>query len=74
MLALTDGLRWAEEVDPVALALVSGADGSLRCGTSWPCSPPRSTRRKPVLAAMATPVVTHLVERRVPVARLWPNS
>ena len=29
VLALTDGLRWAEEVDPVALALVSGADGTV---------------------------------------------
>src|SRR5262249_52909955 len=29
LLALTGGLRWVEEVDPVALALVGGCDGTV---------------------------------------------
>jgi hypothetical protein len=63
VLSLTEGLQWAEEVDPVALALVSGADGSvpmrdqiavLACAFDTP---------EPLVAAMTTPLLAHLVER-----------
>jgi len=36
VLVQTDGLKWSEEVDPVALALVSGADGTTRSPSLWP--------------------------------------
>jgi methylase of polypeptide subunit release factors len=61
LLTLPDGLRWAEEVDPVALALVSGADGSVSMSDQLAVL--ASAFDTPLLAAMAAPVVAHLVER-----------
>lgn len=61
VLTLGGGLRWAEDVDPVALALVSGAGGPvlnqvavLAAATDTPADH---------LAAMAEPLIAHLVER-----------
>jgi methylase of polypeptide subunit release factors len=63
VLTLTEGLRWAEEVDPVALALVSGADGTVPLRGQLAVLAAAFETPEPVLAAMAVPVVSHLVER-----------
>ena len=65
VLTLTDGLRWAEEVDPVALALVSGADGTVPLRDQLAVLAAAFETPEPVLAAMAVPVVAHLVERGI---------
>ena len=58
VLAMPHGLRWTEEIDPLVLALVGGADGRLPLRdqlallaaahdvhpTSWPRPPARSWR------------------------------
>lgn len=61
VLTLTEGLRWAEEVDPIALALVSGADGTVPMRDQVAVL--ASAFDTPLLAAMVTPLVSHLVER-----------
>jgi hypothetical protein len=63
VLSLADGLRWSEEVDPVALALVAGADGMVPVREQLAVLAAAFDTPEPVLAAMATPVVRHLVER-----------
>jgi methylase of polypeptide subunit release factors len=63
VLTLADGLRWSEEVDPVALALVSGADGSVPVRDLVAVLAQAFDTPEPVLAAMSEPVVAHLVER-----------
>ncbi|HEX6873518.1 MAG TPA: methyltransferase [Micromonosporaceae bacterium] len=63
VLALGGGLHWAEEVDPVALALVSGADGTVPMRDQLAVLASAFDTPEPVLAAMAVPVVAHLVER-----------
>jgi len=63
VLSQTHGLRWSEEVDPVALALVAGADGSVTVRQQLTVLAAAFDTPEPVLAAMATPVVRHLVER-----------
>lgn len=63
VLALPDGLRWSEEVDPVALALVSGADGTVPLRDQLAVLAAAFDTPAPVLEAMATPVIAHLVER-----------
>jgi methylase of polypeptide subunit release factors len=63
VLTLTDGLRWAEEIDPVALALVSGADGTVALRDQLDVLAAAFETPVRVLAAMAVPVVAHLVER-----------
>jgi methylase of polypeptide subunit release factors len=62
-LAQTGGLRWAEEVDPVALALVSGADGTVPMRDQIAVLASAFDTPEPMLAAMATPLIEHLVER-----------
>jgi methylase of polypeptide subunit release factors len=62
-IAQTHGLRWAQEVDPVALAIVSGADGTVSIREQLAILAAAFDTPEPVLAAMATPVVTQLVER-----------
>jgi methylase of polypeptide subunit release factors len=63
VLVQADGLRWSEEVDPVALALVSGADGTVPLRDQLAVLAAAFDTPEPVLAAMAVPVITHLVER-----------
>lgn len=63
VLTLGDGPRWAEEVDPVALALVSGADGTADVRDQIAVLASAFDTPEPVLAAMAVPVITHLIER-----------
>ncbi len=63
VLAMTDGLRWAEEVDPLVLALVSGADGRVPLRDQLAVLAAAYETPEPVLAAMAAPIVAHLVER-----------
>jgi Methyltransferase small domain len=63
LLTQTGGLQWSEEVDPVALALVSGADGSVPVRDQLSVLAAAFDTPVPLLAAMAGPVVRHLVER-----------
>ncbi|HLT11550.1 MAG TPA: methyltransferase [Micromonosporaceae bacterium] len=63
VLRLADGLRWAEEVDPVTLALVTGADGSATLGDQIEVLAAAFDTPVATLAAMLTPVAAHLVER-----------
>jgi methylase of polypeptide subunit release factors len=63
VLTQTEGLGWAQEVDPVALALVSGADGTVSVREQLTVLAAAFDTPEPVLAAMAVPVVTQLVER-----------
>jgi hypothetical protein len=63
VLVQSDGLRWAEEVDPVTLALVSGADGTVALRDQVAVLAAAFDTPEAVLVAMALPVVAHLVER-----------
>lgn len=63
VLTLTEGLRWAEEVDPVALALVSGADGSVPMRDQIAVLASAFDTPEPLVAASAMPLLVHLVER-----------
>lgn len=63
LLTQTTGLHWSEEVDPVALALVSGADGSVPVRDQLAVLAAAFDTPVPLLAAMAEPVIRHLVER-----------
>ncbi len=60
-MSLTGGLGWSEEVDPVALALISGADGQVTVRDQLAVL--AAAFDTPALATMAVPVVAHLVER-----------
>jgi hypothetical protein len=62
-LTLTEGLRWAEEVDPVALALVSGADGTVAMRDQIAVLASAFDTPEALLATMAGPLLAHLVER-----------
>jgi methylase of polypeptide subunit release factors len=59
--SLTGGLRWSEEVDPVALALLAGADGSATVADQLAVL--AAAFDTPALASMGEPIVAHLVER-----------
>ena len=63
LLALTDGLRWSEEVDPLVLALVGGCDGTVPLGDQLTVLAAAHGVEEPVLAEVAGPIVGHLVER-----------
>jgi methylase of polypeptide subunit release factors len=63
VLAQTTGLGRSQEVDPVALALVSGADGSVPMQEQVAVLASAFDTPEPLLAAMAVPVVTQLLER-----------
>ena len=63
VLALTGGLRWAEEVDPVALALVSGADGKSPARDQLAVLAAAFDVPEAELAATAAPVLASMVER-----------
>jgi methylase of polypeptide subunit release factors len=63
ILTVPDGPRWAQEVDPVALALVSGADGSVTMRDQLSVLASAFDTPPAELEAMAQPVVAHLIER-----------
>jgi hypothetical protein len=63
VIAQTEGLCWAQEFDPIALAIVSGADGTVSIREQLAVLAAAFGTPEPVLVAMATPVVTQLVER-----------
>jgi methylase of polypeptide subunit release factors len=65
LLALPDGLRWIEEVDPVALALVGACDGSVTLQDQVDVLAAAHGVPAEVLADVAVPLVAHLVERGV---------
>lgn len=54
---------WSQEVDPVTLALIDGADGSVTMREQIAVLAAAFDTPEPALAAMAGPVVTQLVER-----------
>ena len=62
-LTQTGGLRWSEEVDTVALALVSGADGATPLRDQLAVLAAALDMPVDALAAAATPVVAAMVER-----------
>ncbi|WP_211349373.1 DUF7059 domain-containing protein [Micromonospora pisi] len=63
VLAMPHGLRWSEEVDPLVLALVSGADGQLPLGDQLEVLAVAHEVPVEDLAEAAGPIVAHLVER-----------
>jgi methylase of polypeptide subunit release factors len=63
VLALTGGLRWSEEVDPLVLALVSGCDGSVALRDQLALLSIAHDVAEDALAEVAVPLVAHLVER-----------
>jgi hypothetical protein len=63
LLALTGGLRWVEEVDPVALALVGGCDGTVSLRDQVALLAAAHDVPVETLADVAVPLVAHLVER-----------
>jgi methylase of polypeptide subunit release factors len=63
ILALDGGMRWAQEVDPLTVALVGGCDGSVRLRDQLALLATAYEAEPAALAAAALPLVTHLVER-----------
>jgi len=63
ILALDGGMRWAQEVDPMTVALVGGCDGSVRLGEQLALLAAAYEAEPAALAAAALPLVEHLVER-----------
>lgn len=63
VLALDGGLRWSEEVDPVTLALVGGCDGKSTLHDQLAVLAAAHDVDPAVLAEVAVPLVSHLVER-----------
>ncbi len=57
------GLRWAQEVDPLTVALVGGCDGTARLGDQLALLAAAYDADAAALAAAALPLVAHLVER-----------
>jgi methylase of polypeptide subunit release factors len=63
LLALPDGLRWSEEVDPLVLALVGGCDGTVPLGDQLAVLAAAHGVAEAALTEVAGPIVEHLVER-----------
>ncbi len=63
VLTLDGGLNWSREVDPIALALVSGADGATSLADQLSVLAAAFDTPSATLAAMAAPVVQQLVEK-----------
>ena len=59
------GLRWSEEVDPLVLALVSGADGQVPLRDQLALLAAAHEVAEDDLADAAGPIVAHLVERGI---------
>ncbi|WP_238016113.1 methyltransferase [Dactylosporangium sp. AC04546] len=65
LLALTGGLRWIEEVDPVALTLVGACDGTVTLADQVEVLALAHEVPPAVLSEVAIPLVSHLVERGI---------
>ncbi|MGI5244553.1 DUF7059 domain-containing protein [Dactylosporangium sp. CA-139066] len=65
LLVLPDGLRWVEEVDPVALALIGACDGSVTLQAQVDLLAAAHGVPPEVLADVAVPLVSHLIERGI---------
>jgi len=63
LLALPDGLRWVEQIDPLVLALVSGCDGGLALRDQIVVLAAAHDVDEATMAGVAVPIVAHLVER-----------
>ncbi|WP_433532091.1 DUF7059 domain-containing protein [Micromonospora sp. CA-263727] len=63
VLAMPQGLRWTEEIDPLVLALVGGADGRLPLRDQLALLAVAHDVTVDELAEAAGPIVAHLVER-----------
>lgn len=63
VLAMPQGLRWSEEVDPLVLALVGGADGRVPLRDQLALLAVAHDVPEVELAEVAGPIVAHLVER-----------
>ncbi|MDZ5443194.1 methyltransferase [Micromonospora sp. 4G57] len=65
VLAMPRGLRWSEEIDPLVLALVGGADGRLPLRDQLALLAAAHDVAPGELAEAAGPIVAHLVERSI---------
>ncbi|MGI5215959.1 DUF7059 domain-containing protein [Plantactinospora sp. CA-290183] len=65
VLAMSHGLRWTEEVDPLVLALVGGADGRVPLREQLAVLALAHDVPEADLAEAAGPIIAHLVERGV---------
>ncbi|MFF5179233.1 methyltransferase [Micromonospora sp. NPDC000316] len=63
VLAMPHGLRWTEEIDPLVLALVGGADGRLPLRDQLALLAAAHDVEPDEMAEAAGPIVAHLVER-----------
>jgi methylase of polypeptide subunit release factors len=63
VLVMPHGLRWSEEIDPLVLALVSGADGRVPLRDQLAVLAVAHDVPEADLAEAAAPIVAHLVER-----------
>ncbi|RIV40957.1 methyltransferase domain-containing protein [Micromonospora radicis] len=63
VLTMPHGLRWTEEIDPLVLALVGGADGRLPLRDQLALLAAAHDVTVDELAEAAGPIVAHLVER-----------
>ena len=63
VLALTNGLRWSEEIDSLVLALVNGCDGRVPLRAQIALLAAAHDVPENELAQALAPVVAHLVER-----------
>jgi methylase of polypeptide subunit release factors len=65
LLALTSGLHWVEQIDPVVLALVSGCDGRTALRDQLDLLSAAHQVDRATLDDGVVPVVAHLVERGI---------
>jgi hypothetical protein len=65
LLALTEGLRWVEQIDPLVLALVSACDGNVALRDQLDVLAAAHEADPAALAQAAVPLVAHLVERGI---------
>lgn len=65
VLALTRGLRWAEEVDPLVVSLVAGATGQLSLRDQLALLAAAHDVPEEELRQNAVPIISHLVERGI---------
>ena len=65
VLAMPQGLRWTEEVDPLVLAVVGGCDGTVPLADQVALLAVAHEVAADELAEAVVPIVAHLVERGV---------
>ncbi|WP_117208785.1 DUF7059 domain-containing protein [Allorhizocola rhizosphaerae] len=65
LLALTSGLRWVEEIDPLILSIVSGCDGNLPLSAVAELLAQAHDAAPDALREVMVPIVEHLVERGI---------